>query len=372
LSEGEPRRFAGRVGLQQRVLPAYRAAFVDGLAERCEGGLSLFVGAPRWREAILPATQLGVAEHVAAQNLHLFTGAAYLCVQRNLLSWLRRCDPDVLILEANPRYLLNPAARRWMQRKGKAVIGWGLGAPPIRGGFAFAQHAIRRQFLNQFDALIAYSTRGAAEYEAHGVPRSRIFVGPNAVTPRPGPAPARADFRSRSPRLLFVGRLQRRKRVDLLLQACGDLQPKPDVWIVGDGPERPCLEKIAARDFPEAHFVGALQGEALRDQYVRADLLVLPGTGGLAVQEGMAYGLPVVVAEGDGTQEDLVRPLNGWLVPPGDERALLAALRQALSDPQRLLDMGAASHRSVVERFNIDVLADVFVQVMTRVTSPEA
>ena len=42
--------------------------------------------------------------------------------------------------------------------------------------------------------------------------------------------------------------------------------------------------------------------------FAGADLFVLPGTGGLAVQEAMSYALPVIVAKGDGTQEDLVRP----------------------------------------------------------------
>jgi len=372
LSGREESRFAGRVGLQQRVLPAYRAAFIDRLAGLCDGGLSLIAGAPRPAEAILTTGQLTIAEFVPVKNIHLFTGIAYLCLQRGLLAWLRRWDPDALILEANPRYMLNPVARRWMQRKGAPVIGWGLGAPPVRAGYAFVQRAIRRRFLNQFDALIAYSTRGAAEYQAQGVPQSRIFVAPNAVTPRPGPPPQRDDFSGRPPRLLFVGRLQARKRVDLLLHACRDLQPRPEVWVIGDGPERKSLERQAARDFPEAHFAGTLQGDALREQYARADLLVLPGTGGLAVQEGMAYGLPVVVAEGDGTQEDLVQPENGWLIPPGDGQALQTALRQALSNPQRLLKMGAASHRSVVDRFNTGVLADVFVQVLNQVTGREA
>jgi glycosyltransferase involved in cell wall biosynthesis len=359
------------VGLQQRVLPAYRVAFIDQLARGCERGLSLIAGAPRPTEAILTTDELEIAGYTRARNIHLFHGAAYLCIQRGMLAWLREWNPDALILEANPRYISNAFARRWMQRRGKPVIGWGLGAPPPRGGFAVFLKQYRKRFLSRFDALIAYSTRGASEYEALGVAPSRIFVAPNAVTPPPGPPPRRRALNRRSPRLLFVGRLQSRKRVDLLLKACGELQPRPQVWIVGDGPERHALERLAARELPEAHFVGSLQGEALREQYVRADLLVLPGTGGLAVQEGMAYGLPVVVAEGDGTQEDLVRPENGWLVPSGDAQGLLAALREALSDPERLLKMGAASYRSVIERFNTDVMAEVFVQALNEVTPGE-
>ena len=50
--------------------------------------------------------------------------------------------------------------------------------------------------------------------------------------------------------------------------------------------------------------------------------------------------LPVIVARGDGTQDDLVRDENGWQIPPDDYAALVAALRTALSDTDRLRRMG--------------------------------
>ena len=54
-------RFRGRLAVQQRALPAYRAAFFDLLAEACEGGLSVFAGAPRIEEAIVTTDRLEVA-----------------------------------------------------------------------------------------------------------------------------------------------------------------------------------------------------------------------------------------------------------------------------------------------------------------------
>ncbi|HJX41526.1 MAG TPA: hypothetical protein VJ345_08690, partial [Anaerolineales bacterium] len=56
-------RFSGRLGLQQRVLPDYRAPFFDRLAELCEGGLSVFAGLPGPEEGIRPAERLDVADH---------------------------------------------------------------------------------------------------------------------------------------------------------------------------------------------------------------------------------------------------------------------------------------------------------------------
>ncbi|HEY6072779.1 MAG TPA: glycosyltransferase, partial [Anaerolineales bacterium] len=85
----------------------------------------------------------------------------------------------------------------------------------------------------------------------------------------------------------------------------------------------------ASAIYPAAEFIGARHDEELRPYFSAADLFVLPGTGGLAVQEAMSNALPVIVAQGDGTQDDLVRAGNGWQVPPDDFDALLAALKLA-------------------------------------------
>ncbi len=99
---------------------------------------------------------------------------------------------------------------------------------------------------------------------------------------------------------MFVGRLQARKRIDNLLLACAslpaDLQPR--LVIVGEGPARSDFEAQAQQVYPSAQFSGALFGKELERHFLEADLFALPGSGGLAVQQAMAYGLPVMVAEG--------------------------------------------------------------------------
>lgn len=361
--------FPGRLGMVQRVLPAYRAPFFDALARACAGGLSLFAGEPRPVESIAVTTQLKSAVHAQGHNLHLFAGPFYLCYQRGLMDWLADWNPDALIVEANPRYLATPLAVRWMKRRNRPVIGWGLGVTaPGAGRLAAFRGAARKGFLSQFDALIAYSQRGAEQYAASGYPPERIFVAPNAVAPRPRhPLPPRPEPRAGfRPTVLYVGRLQARKRLDNLIRACAALPEKsqPRLVIVGDGPERDALTTLAAQVYPHTAFPGAKHGAELAPYFESADLFTLPGTGGLAVQEAMSYGLPVIVAKGDGTQDDLVRPGNGWQIPPDDLPALQAALEAALSDPARLRRMGAESYRIVAEEINLERMVAAFVQAL--------
>jgi glycosyltransferase involved in cell wall biosynthesis len=89
----------------------------------------------------------------------------------------------------------------------------------------------------------------------------------------------------------------------------------------------------------------------------------------LAVQQAMTHGLPVIVAQGDGTQEDLVRAGNGWLITPDDLDALIDTLREALSSPERLRNMGRESYRIVSEEVNLEAMADAFVRALNLITS---
>jgi len=163
---------------------------------------------------------------------------------------------------------------------------------------------------------------------------------------------------------LFVGRLQARKRVDHLIRASAEMEPAPRLIIVGDGPQRASLESLAKDVYPSTEFIGSKHGAELKPYFAEADLFVLPGTGGLAVQEAMSHGLPVIVAKGDGTQDDLVRSANGWQIAPDDYSVLVSAMKNALSDITRLRRMGAESFQIVSQEINIQKMADVFVQAL--------
>jgi len=358
------KRFSRKLALQQRVLPNYRAPFFDLLASACDDGMSLFTGLPRLSEGITITNQLQVADYKSGRNFHLLNGSFYLCYQNGLMDWLKEQNPEALIVEANPRYLSTPSAVRWMHKQNKPVIGWGLGAPHGRGtGTQFWS-----SFVNQFDAMIAYSLRGADEYAALGFPHEKIFVAHNSVSPAPShPLPSRPSTLNLQPVILFVGRLQARKRVDFLLRACAELKDIRLV-IIGDGPERAMLETLAKEIYPSAEFIGAKHGNELKPYFTEADLFVLPGTGGLAVQEAMSYGLPVIVAQGDGTQDDLVKKENGWQIPPDDFESLVSTMKNALSDVARLRKMGEESYRIVKDEINIEKMAETFVTALNTLT----
>ena len=359
-----------RLAIQQRVLPNYRTQLFDSLAKECQHGCSVFAGEAR-PEEMVSSGQLNIAQFFRATNIHLFSGSFYLCWQKGLIGWLKELNPNVTIMEANPRYIHSIHAINWMKRHDIKVIGWGLGSPSKHNRTETITQAFKKNLINKYDAMITYSNKGKHEYCSLGYPAEKVFVAPNAVATRPAAIPIQRPrvYEDDRPTILFVGRLQTRKRVDLLLAACAALKEayRPRLWIVGDGPARADLEKLAHEIYPSAEFFGSVYGKELDKFYLGADLFVLPGTGGLAVQQAMAFALPVVVAEADGTQVDLVQQKNGWNVMPGDDEQLTSTIKQALGNPQQLRRMGMESFDIIQNQVNLETMVEVFTKSISYV-----
>ncbi len=362
-----------KVALQQRVIPEYRVPFLEKLASQPQIDLSVFSGNPHPREMIqIPSTPPDF-DYTIGNNWHFFDRKFYFCLQPGLKRWLHEKKPQIVILEANPRYLSSRFALSELRKKRIGLIGWGLGVPAHAhsGLFSTLRDRLRLNYLEQFDAILAYSQTGRQQYIQSGILAEKVFVAANATAPRPAsPLPEREPgFKNGQPTVLFVGRLQARKKVDSLIRICSQLEPelRPKLWIVGEGSVLPELQIEAETYLPETVFWGAQFGNDLKSLFEQADLFVLPGTGGLAIQEAMASALPVIVAEGDGTQSNLVNEETGWLVSPNDEEALLSALQIALRDPLKLRKMGSAAYRKVAGEVNIDQMAEVFAEIILKV-----
>jgi glycosyltransferase involved in cell wall biosynthesis len=368
LSGGTVNKFPGRLAIQQRVLPIYRAPFFELLASQCEGGVTVFSGDPLSLEGIHTKRRLLSANYNRGKNIHFTrpSSSNYFCWQTGLVTWLEKWNPDALIVEANPRILSTRMAISWMHLRQRPVLGWGLGAPEISNSLL---NRIRKGFLESLDGIISYSARGEQEYRNLGF--TKVYTAYNAVTSKPAEEPfSRSMKLDGSPTLLYVGRLQKRKRIDVLLKACSVIpeNQQPNLIIVGDGPYQKEIEEIARKEYPQAQFVGSKHGNQLTPFFNQADLFVLPGTGGLAVQQAMSHGLPIIVAEGDGTQEDLVRPGNGWLIPPENQDTLRDVILEAISDIPRLRKMGAESFRIVKEEINLEIMVEKFIEVLKGVS----
>jgi glycosyltransferase involved in cell wall biosynthesis len=138
---------------------------------------------------------------------------------------------------------------------------------------------------------------------------------------------------------LFSGSLIVRKGVDLLASAFVRLVrevPNVRLRIVGDGELRQSMKQKLAAVSERVEFAGFRDWHELPGEYAAADVLCVPSRydgWGLVVPQGLAAGLPVIATDRMGAALEFVRRgRNGWLVPAGDEEALLGAMREAAVD----------------------------------------
>jgi glycosyltransferase involved in cell wall biosynthesis len=200
--------------------------------------------------------------------------------------------------------------------------------------------------LGAVDAVVTVSEHSRAELTAAGVPAERIHLARNGVQ---GPAQRirRAEPWPGGLRLLYLGRLEARKRPDLALATLAGLRAAgidASLVLAGDGPQREDLAGQAAAGGLELHarFLGRVSDARKWELYDSADLLLfgsaLEGFG-LVVAEAQSRGLAVIAAAGTATAEALLDGESGLICPP-TPAAFTAAARELAEDPERRSAMG--------------------------------
>ncbi len=209
------------------------------------------------------------------------------------------------------------------------------------------------------DRMVAISEAIAAELVAAGVDRQRVVEIPNGVE-----LPASVAGRAESPqRLLFLGRLHSQKGLATLLEALAVLgdRPRLSLDVVGDGPERRSLERLAT-DLGIAPIVRFHGEQTDADRFLSgATALVLPSRAeGLSnsLLEAMANGLPVIVSDIPANTDVVEHGVEGLVFAAGDVQDLAACIAKFADDPASGRVFGANARATAESRYRIDVIAD--------------
>ena len=174
------------------------------------------------------------------------------------------------------------------------------------------------------------------------------------------------------PRVAYLGRLAPQKDVGTLLQAFARLPAGTQLLLVGDGPDRPALQRRARRFDGRVHFTGFVPHAAVPAVLAHVDLRVLPSLSedlSSALIEAMAAGLPVVATRAGGTADLVHHGGNGLPVAPRDPAALAAAISEVLADLAAASGMSAASRRTAAAYAWPDLARQVL-EVYRQVTGP--
>jgi glycosyltransferase involved in cell wall biosynthesis len=207
----------------------------------------------------------------------------------------------------------------------------------------------------------AVSVSTADDLVARGIPRHAIRViynGVDSVRLTPNP-----QERSAKPLFVYLGRLKRYKRVDVVIRAFAQLNvPGATLEIAGTGSYRARLEglvnSLGLND--RVKFLGFISEEAKLHLLRRAwaSTLASPKEGwGISNLEAAACGTPVIAANSPGIRESVIDGQTGFLVPPDDAQAMAAAMRGIVVSPDLIDALGGAGRR-FAETFTWDRAAN--------------
>jgi glycosyltransferase involved in cell wall biosynthesis len=278
----------------------------------------------------------------------------WIVFSRGVLRSLRRLRPDVVVIGGwnQPAFW---AAAVFARATRTPLVAWVESTLRDARRNSGPAEWLKRRLVHACTGLLVPGRASADYVSSLGVPGNQIVRAPNAVDTRlfrdrvdelraVGTAPP-----ARQPYVLYVGRLDPEKGVDVLTAAARDLPAT--VAIVGRGPEEGRLRASAP---PNVRFVGWVPRDELPLWYAAADVFVLPSRSdqwGMVLNEAAAAGLPLVATDAPGAAHDLVDDgVNGFRVAVDDVDALRDCLNRLLSDRALQARFGIRSRELAARR----------------------
>lgn len=309
--------------------------------------------------------------------------------QPGLIRLIKTEKPDVIITMAIPYSLTVWAMALYAKMAKIPVLFWGHGVLQNEYGL---KNYFRMNFLKLASGHLLYGDYAKNILASKGFDGQKLFVVYNSLDfdlqkkvlssiTNNDRAEIRKSLTSSSDEKLvvFTGRLQYIKRLDLLIEAMTILKNKGVVVnaaIIGEGEERENLKKYAISSGVEqqVHFLGELYDENYLGLVIStSDVCVIPSGAGLSVMHALAYGTPVILHDNYGEHgpewEAVENGYNGLYYKFGDVKDLASKIEQVLllKDQNKLSSDDCLS--VINDKYNPKSQADAFVYAVKSIVN---
>jgi glycosyltransferase involved in cell wall biosynthesis len=286
---------------------------------------------------------------------------------------IRQIDPDMLIILFNPGNISFWLVQLYAYFH-KIKIGlWANGS--VRKEITGVKKTVRELFQNFFlrraKVHLCYGSRYKKELLSMGIKESDIFVAQNTINVEKILAfshDRKRDATGDRVNFLSVGVLIKDKNTDLGIKAISTLIREGyniSYTVVGKGKILEELRALVREEKMEERIflTGYKSDEEIISYFMDADVFMMPGVGGLAVNEAMAYGLPILSTVADGTILDLLEEgRNGYYFDnyPTLENVYNICRKTLQKSKAELIEMGEQSRQIVKERATLQNMVDSF------------
>jgi len=223
--------------------------------------------------------------------------------------------------------------------------------------------------IRRSDYLVTHSKRHAQELERElGISHKNFKLIPHGI-PIPQKFKTSNKPKIKNLKVLFVGRLERRKGIDVLLEAIPIVLSKIDnviFSIIGSDPEgfsKSFFQNNELRN--HVYFTGRISERELLSAYEECDIFVAPSyyeSFGLIYLEAMSFAKPTIGTKAGGIPDIIVDNNTGRLIEPGDVQALAEAIIQLAQSPEMRLKMGTNGRNRVEALFSTRAMSESTVE----------
>lgn len=238
------------------------------------------------------------------------------------LFWkLIRVKPSVIVTEGGQNTINNIQIKWYSKLFGVPYIQWDLGRGYQDFGNSFGRRIymwMYKSIANSAKLIYGYNSSSKKYFENLGIPSDKIVVLNNtADTPtlkkvienstKELPEDMAKQYDPNKKYIIFVGSLLPTKRIEDFKEIMTKLKGEYTLLIVGSGKEVYTQSLKELFKNIDCIFLGYKKPEELLPYYSISSFCILPGLGGLSINQAMAYGLPVLCTHADGAEDDVVR-----------------------------------------------------------------
>lgn len=176
------------------------------------------------------------------------------------------------------------------------------------------------------------------------------------------------DKQNNTINVLFMGRVEHRKGIYDLIEATKYISDsRIKIKVYGDGEIDKAKKIIKDNSLDnKIEILGWIKGDDIETAYKNADILILPSYDEglpMSILEAVAHGLPVISTPVGGIPDSVEDGVNGFLIQPGDYKALAEKIELLANDQKLREKMGQESYKIAKEKFDIEIIAKQLLEI---------
>jgi glycosyltransferase involved in cell wall biosynthesis len=361
------------------MLQPYRISFYDKLSKRLENKIELIIyHGTKMKEDGRPAYNGEVPFREKGFPMNLIYISSFKIVRNvGMFKSLKKDNPDVIIIQGIGGDITLQLIAYWAKKHNKKLVFWACGWEEERPNWKQTlKNMLVVPFYKKGNFHLTYSTKAAKYLEDLGIDSSIIETCYNGIE-IDNLISESTEIKKNSKELikkydlegyttfLYVGGILGEKRVDLLIDAFSKLRTKYSqikLIIIGDGPEKVLIEeKLINLGDSNIYYLGRII-KGVDAFFAASDCLVLPGVGGLALNQGMFWGKTCIVSKADGTEDDLViEDVTGYRFKENDLNSLISAMDRRINEKKEKVELMSENARQIIlTKSNVNNMVDIF------------